>query len=239
MGNREQLASLLVLVLVAMPLGAAKPVIKQDCRAVSFEGSVKAGEAYRKRFAGGMEFFLEPLKSGWIVRVLAMRGAQELREPHDYAEVATPPYRSVSPLLISTDWAFRAQDAAGWNPREFRYARDAKMFSQLSGLYDGVLWNDAKASSEAAGLVMSQPEGRLKLLDVVMVPGTQDQARMAAAVASHFEGTQHEVLQGEKPTPLGRLAEIRFSVTLDLPGGAVVAPGVSLQHFSCKLRPTV
>jgi len=226
------------LVLVAMPLGAAKPVAKQDCRAVQFEGQVKAGEAFRMTFASGLEFFLEPLKSGWIVRVMEVRGGQEVRGPHDYAEVATPPYRSVSPLLISTDWAFRAQDAAGWNPREFRYARDARTFAQLSGLYDGVMRNEPKASAEAAGLVMSQPEGSLKLLDVRMVPGTRDQAKMAAAVASHFEETQHEVLQGEQPTPLGRLAEIRFRVMLDLPEGAAAAPGVKVQHFSCKLRPT-
>ena len=48
---------------------------------------------------------------------------------HDYAELATPPYESVSPLLLSTDFSFRAQDAVAWNPRRFRYA------DRCSGVY--------------------------------------------------------------------------------------------------------
>lgn len=219
---------------VAGKSGAAK----QDCRAVVLDGEVEAGQAYRKVFAPGLEFFLEPLKSGWIIRVLEMRGGQEIRGPHDWAEVATPPYRSVSPLLISTDWAFRAQDAAGWNPREFRYVTDAKTFARMASLVDRVVANDPQASSQAAILVMAQTEARLQILDVSLVPGTQNQARMAAAVASHFVGTPHAVVQGESPTALGRLAKIRFRATLDLPPGVNPAAGAQVQRFSCKLRPT-
>ena len=52
---------------------------------------------------------------------------------HDYAELATPPYESVSPLLLSTDFSFRAQDAVAWNPRRFRYADNSAEFQRLMG----------------------------------------------------------------------------------------------------------
>ena len=81
-------------------------------------------------FTPGLKFLLEPIASGWIVRVLAAAGRGE---PHDYAELATPPYRSVTPLAISTDFSFRAQDAVGWNPRRFRYAANAAAFAKTGG----------------------------------------------------------------------------------------------------------
>ena len=218
---------------------AQKPVGKgQQCRAAVIDGEVKAGEAFRRTFAPGLEFFLEPLPSGWIARVLEVRGGHEVRESHDWAEVATLPYRSVSPLLISTDWAFRAQDAAGWNPRSFRYAANRAAFQALGRLEDRVVANDPKATGEAVMRVMQQPEGQIELMDVALVPGTQDQSRMAGAVAQHFAGTPHEVVQGEQASPLGRLVRLRFRVRLDLPAGLTAAAGIEVQPFSCNLRPT-
>lgn len=228
-----------VYALVVSGAFAQKRAAKDEvCRAAVFDGEVKAGEAYRKVFAPGLELFLEPLPSGWIARVLEVHDGHEVREAHDWAEVATPPYRSVSPLLVSTDWAFRAQDAAGWNPRTFRYAKDRAAFAALGRLEDRVVANDRSAEGEAAAMVVRQPEGELELLDVVLAPGTHDQSRMASAVAQHFAGTPHEVVQGEQPTALGRLVQIRFRVRMDLPVGMAAAPGIAVQRFSCSLRPT-
>src|SRR5579871_6468917 len=86
------------------------------CTRAVMEGEVWAGQRFEKRIGNGLEVMLEPLESGWILRVLPV-GAP--RPEHDYAELASPPYRSVSPLLISTDFSFRAQDAVAWNPRHF------------------------------------------------------------------------------------------------------------------------
>jgi hypothetical protein len=182
--------------------------------------------------------FLEPLKSGWIVRVLEVRGGQEVRGRHDWAEVATPPFRSVSPLQISTDWAFRAQDAAAWNPREFRYAADAAAFARLSALEERVEQGDRAADIELAQMVVRQPEASLRLLDVTLAPGTRDQAGTAAGVASHLGETPHEVAQDARPSALGRLERVEFLARLDLPAGVRAAAGVEVQHFSCSLRPT-
>jgi hypothetical protein len=227
---------LLLVGLMAHAAGAQK--VKTDCRAAVLKGEVGAGEAYRREFSPGLEFFLEPLKSGWIMRVLERRGGQEVRGAHDWAEVATPPYRSVSPLLISTDWAFRAQDAAAWNPREFRYAADAKTFARLSALEERAEKGDRSGEVELSELVAKQPEGVLRLLDVTLAPGTRDQAGTAAPVASHLAETPHAVSQSETPSPLGRLVRIQFSVRLDLPAGRAAAPGVEVERFPCGLRPT-
>jgi hypothetical protein len=239
---RLQVVAALLLAAAGVSLGQRVRVVSgaglRECRAVSFEGEVRAGEAFRKEFTPGLEFFLEPLRSGWIVRVLEVRAGAEIRGTHDWAEVATPPYRSVSPLLVSTDWAFRAQDAAAWNPREFRYAGSESAFQQMSGLEDRVVRNDASADVADAELASMQPQGVLQLLDVVLVPGTRDQAGTAALVASHLEQTPHEVVQGESPSVLGKLVRLRFRVTLELGKGMKPAAGLVPERFSCGERPT-
>ncbi|MDE1156255.1 MAG: hypothetical protein PW735_11080 [Acidobacteriaceae bacterium] len=210
----------------------------ESCTAAVLEGEVRAGQSFRKEFAPGRELFLEALPSGWIIRVLELRNGHELRGAHDWAEVATPPFQSVSPLLISTDWAFRAQDAGAWNPRSFRYARDESAFTALAALEARVLANDGAAAVQLGSLVPEQLAGSLRILDVELVPGLRDQAAMATSVASHWEETPHEVVQGATPSALGRLTRLRFRATLDLASGTSAVPGVKVQRFSCTLRPT-
>jgi hypothetical protein len=210
-----------------------KPVVG-GCRQAVFEGDVKAGQGFEKDFAKGLVFYLEPIASGWIVRVLP---AGMPRGSHDFAELATLPYNSVTPLAVSTDFAFRAQDAVGWNPRRFRYAQDAAAARQLSGLYDRVLAKDAAASQKTAMLTLVQPEGELEILNALIAPGMADQWRMAAAVALHFANTPHEVQQGAQPSPLGKIEELQFRVRLQLPTGISAGPGVQVERIVCPGKP--
>jgi hypothetical protein len=204
-----------------------------DCRSVVFEGDVRAGESYEHVFAKGLRFYLEPLASGWIVRVLSTTAP---RSDHDFAELATPPYRSVSPLLISTDWAFRSQDAIAWNPRRFRYAADGATFTELAKLYPSVMANDGGSSVRAAQIVASQPGGILRILDARLSPGAADQAKMASMVAEHLAQTPTIVDRMAKPSPLGRIEEMRFRLELDLPESN--AGGVTAQKNLCKVPTT-
>jgi len=237
MQSRRVLKALAVVALMSCmrpggPAEAATPkAAAGNCRRAVLEGDVKAGESFQRSFAKNFDFLLEALPSGWIVRILPV-GVP--RGDHDYAELATPPYKSVTPLAVSTDFAFRAQDAVAWNPRRFGYAADAATARKLAELYPAVLANDTKASSEAAVLTLRQPQAELQIIGAALVPGTANQWRMAAAVASHLETTPHEVVQGEQPTPLGRLAELHFRVRLDLPPGAVPAAGVVLERVPCS-----
>jgi hypothetical protein len=185
------------------------------CAPIVFEGQVRAGEGYEHVFTKGLRFYLEPLRSGWIVRVLS---TSEPRGPHDYAELATPPYRSESPLLISTDWAFRAQDAIAWNPRRFRYAADHATFAALAAMYPGVMANDMKSESQVAKMVAAQPEVVLRILDARIAPGIADQWRVAGMVAQHLAETPFSIDSAAKPSPLGKIEELHFRVELALPG---------------------
>lgn len=58
------------------------------CARAVVEGEIRAGQEFRKRFAGGLDFLMEPIASGWVVRVLPTEGERPLE---DYAEIATPP----------------------------------------------------------------------------------------------------------------------------------------------------
>ena len=221
-------------VVLGVGVGWAGPSGKTCVRGV-LEGEVRAGEGFVRPIGNGLEVMLEPVASGWILRVLPVGGA---RPGHDYAELATPPYQSVSPLLISTDYSFRAQDAVGWNPREFRFAVDGRSFMQLSEVY-GEYRRSSTPSEEVKGrlaeLVSRAPQGRLEILDAHLVPGMADQAKAAAMVASHFGSTAHQIEQPTdgKATPLGRVTWMRFRISLELPAGFRANKGIRLERSSC------
>jgi hypothetical protein len=215
-----------------------------SCRVEVIEGEVAAGQSFERAIGNGLRLKLEAIASGWIVRVLPVGAYGE----HDYAELANPPYRSVSPLLIGTDFSFRAQDALGWNPRRFRFAADRTSFEELLGLYN----DDARLSrvgatpnetvvlrgveSRLAMLVSRAPEGELTILDAHLVPGTGDQSEGAALVATHLNLSAHQVDQpaNGKATPLGRLDWLRFRIRLDLPKGFRAEPSLPLERGGCS-----
>jgi hypothetical protein len=209
------------------------------CAREVIEGEVRAGQEYVKAIGNGLEVMLEPLPSGWILRVLPV-GVP--RPAHDYAELATPPYRSVSPLLISTDFSFRAQDAVAWNPRRFRFVADGRTFAQMAKVYGEYVRTpvlSAAAQDGLAQLVSRTQEGTVQILDAHLVPGTADQARTAAMVASHFSTTAHSMEQPAdgRGSALGRLTWLRFRITLEPPEGFKMDRGVSAERYPC-MKPT-
>jgi hypothetical protein len=219
-------------------LGVAHPAIKNGgCQRGVLEGSVHAGEEFVRPIGRGLEVMLEPLGwgSGWLLRVLPVHGP---RPAHDYAELATPPYSSVSPLLISTDFSFRSQDAVAWNPRHFRFAASEREFGRMLELYDEYRRSSPPAAgveSELAETVSRAPEGVIQILDANLIPGLANQSQMAAAVASHFITTAHTVEEPStgKGTGLGRLTWIRFRISLDIPKGFGADRGMTLTSRSC------
>jgi hypothetical protein len=162
-----------------------------------------------------------------------------VRPPHDYAELATPPYQSVNPLLLSTDFSFRAQDAVGWNPRRFRFALNVEDYQSLLKAYEAYRLTQpatAVAQTELIKIVGRMPEGTMEILDARLVPGTADQTSAAAAVASHFTTTAHtlDMPTGGKATPLGRVNWVRFRIRLDLPATFRSDPRVQLEKHTCR-----
>jgi hypothetical protein len=209
------------------------------CSVEVLEGSVRAGESFVRPIGNGLEVMLEPLASGWILRVLPAAGP---RGQHDYAELATPPYRSVSPLLISTDFSFRAQDAVAWNPRRFRFAMDASEFKVLLLAYQAYTLRTPSApgdEAKLATLVSGAPgQGVLEILDAHFTPGLANQAKMASAVASHLETTPHTVEQAAdgKGSPLGKVTWLRFRIRLESTENFRPALGVVLKRESCSIH---
>jgi hypothetical protein len=225
--------------------GQRNPVVAgtASCRVEVIEGEVAAGQSFERAIGNGLQIKLEAIASGWIVRVLPVGAYGE----HDYAELANPPYRSVSPLLIGTDFSFRAQDALAWNPRRFRFAADRTSFEELLGLYkedERLSRQDATAGEKAmlpqvesrlATLVSLMPEAELTILDAHLVPGTVDQSKAAALVASHLNRSAHQVDQpvNGKATPLGHLDWLRFRIRLDLPKGFRPEPSLYVERSGC------
>ena len=206
------------------------------CSEAVIEGEVRAGQEFRKSFGGGLDILLEPIASGWVVRVLPTTGD---RPPIDYAGIATPPYRSVSPLLVSTDFSFRAQDAVGWNPRRFRYASSARAFAALQAAYGRVTGVPATSEGDEealARLASAQPGGVLEILDASLAPGTSDQTPAAGLLSSHFGTTAHRIEQpvGGRATALGRIGWMRFRVQLDLQPGVKAVHGVKVESYLCE-----
>lgn len=215
-------------------VGKAKP---GACRRMVVEGEVEAGKGFERVIGGGLKVGLEPIAAGWAVRVVPASGP---RGAHDSAELASPPYRSLSPLIVSTGLEFRAQDAVGWNPRRFRYVANPAAYLDLLRLYDRVTSSrtpSAADEAELGRLVAVAPEGTLEILDARLIPGTADQVPAANAVAFHFTTTAHRIDQpaDSKGSALGRLVWIRFRFSLDLPAGLVPARGIKVVSAPCPI----
>ena len=227
--------------LIAMMEGPARAAGPQGgCIQVVVEREIARGQGAEVAFAkgpgGDLKLVVQPLASGWIVRVVPAKGPwMEL----DRAALATPPYGSPSPLLLSTDYAFRAQDAIAWNPRRFRYVASAATADALAKLYPKVMAEDAKAAAEVGEMVASQPEGTIEILDAELAPGTADQWRMAAAVATHLESTPHREAKGVAASKLGMLTSVKLRVSLELAEGWTAMAGVAQRKIPCMVRPTV
>jgi hypothetical protein len=203
------------------------------------EGELHAGEAFSQPIGGGLKIFFQPIASGWILRVVPAVGPMG---EHDYAELATPPYQSVTPLSISTDFAFRAQDAVGWNPRRFRFATSAASFHTLEQMYQRLMAAGARPQpaleADLASEIGKTAEGTLTIVDAKLVPGTANQGASAAAVASHFATTAHTLVQETdgRTSPLGRLVWLRFRLELDVPQGFQKNSALRVEPRACDSR---
>jgi len=203
------------------------------------EGELQAGRGYSHALGNGLRVWFQPIESGWILRVVPADGPLG---DHDYAELATPPYQSVSPLSISTDFSFRAQDAVGWNPRRFQFAASREDFNRLRGVYERLEQAGGHASPglerELSAEVSRAVQAKLTIVDARLVPGMSDQWRMAAAVSSRFASTAHTMVEPAdgRPSPLGKLVWVRFRMELELPPGFRPDPGMqTVQQFCGSL----
>ena len=209
------------------------------CRVATIEGELESGKPFRRAFGNGLEIWFQPITSGWILRVVPAAGPVG---SYDYAELATPPYRSVTPLSLTTDFAFRAQDAVGWNPRRFRFATSTGAFTRLFDVYQR--YTEAGATPpalfemELAGQIADASEGTLTIEDARLIPGMADQWRMAGAVASHFLTTAHTLVNAPDGTsnPLGKLVWVRFRLDLQLPRGFKPVVGLKVVPEVCGVR---
>ena len=206
--------------------GEARPraaVMRKPCPGAVIEGTVSAGRSFRRPIGGGLDFVLEASPHGWIVRVLPTFG---VRPEQDYAEVTTPPFRSINPLLLTTDFGFRAQDVVGWNPRSFHYAGSAAAFAEAQRAYRATI-SERKATREQEAAVtravIRAREGQFEVLDAVLTPGTADQSTSAGLVASHFSSTAHTIRAPDNGSggPLGQVLSLRFRVRVSDPRRSV------------------
>ncbi len=193
--------------------GVAQAAAPKACPGVTLEGVVSRGEAYTQALTPELDFKLEAVPAGWIVRVLPHGAA---RPVHDAAELANPPYRSPTPILVSTDFAFRAQDAVAWNPREFRFFTTAAQVAAAEGAYQATLREPNRPAAGAAlyPLLGQAAEATLTIVDAEIAGGTANQTGAAAAVASHFEQTAHTVRTDVAATPLGAILRLHFRLTV-------------------------
>lgn len=187
------------------------------CMPVVFEGEVRAGHAWQQPINSALDFKLEAVPAGWIIRVLP-RGANGNagRSTLDFAELANPPYRSPTPILISTDFAFRAQDAIAWNPRTFHFFTTAAQRTAADAAYQANLRDPTRPdAAQALFRVLPQAaEGEFRILDAEIAGGTANQTAAAGAVASHFAQTAHRVRADLPPTSLGQILSLRFRVSV-------------------------
>lgn len=227
-----------ILGLCFFPVTAA--LAQQACRKVVFKAAVNKGDTFQKAISPKLAFVLKPTASGWQIEMQP----PDSPPPHDAAEVATPPYESINPLLLTTDYGMRAQDAVAWNPRPFEFATGGATGLLASHDLDIELDKSPSADDKLKkvaemrliALAMNSAHGELRILDASLVPGTADQSAAAATVASHWRTTPHTLVQptaGSQATALGSLQSLRVQVTLWMPRSVTLVPGLHPVPVSC------
>ena len=191
--------------------GSAAATAATACPAVAFEAEVARGQAFTTPLNPSLDFKLEAVPAGWMVRVLPHSAP---RPVHDAAELANPPYRSPTPVLISTDFAFRAQDAIAWNPRTFRFLTKPAQVIVAEAAFQATLHDPTHPAAGVAlyPLLAQAAEAKLTIMDAEIAGGTANQTKAAALVATHFAETAHVVRADVAPTPLGAILHLRFRV---------------------------
>lgn len=212
---RAALLARVCCIVCAATAGPIHAAAYASCGPVVFNGEVRAGQAFQHAISPALEFKLEAVPAGWIIRVLPHH---DVDGTHDFAELANPPYRSPTPILISTDYAFRAQDAIAWNPRTFRFFTTLAQRNIAESAYQATLRDPAHpAAGQALFQVLPHAgEGEFWIVDAEIAGGTADQTPGAAAVAAHLDQTAHHVRTDLPPSGQGRILALRFRVRVSL-----------------------
>ena len=204
-------------------------------------GQVEAGKEWRQSIGRGWVFRIIPIKpgakgySGWDLVVDRVEGAGF----PDALFVATPPYDSISQREVGTTFGLRAQDAIGWNPRNFQFLTSTSDLRKAQKLYFALHRSraanrrnahsaqpasdeDADAAAETASrglmeLAEHSAGGEFRILSARITPGTANALPYAQNWALHERYTPHTITPTSSPTPYGKLDSIKFEIILWLP----------------------
>jgi hypothetical protein len=221
---------------------AAGAPTQSTCQQIVIAGEVNAGQEWKRAFGQGWVFRVLPIDTSKTPPGQAAYSGWDLvvdREPPagfpDALLLATPPYNSINQHEVGTTFGLRAQDAIGWNPRSFHFLSNEPDFSASQLVFRQMSLGPAAAIAplSAAGhkhgselaarrlldFVRKSSVGEFRILDARLTPGVADAAPFAENWAVQSARTPHtfQPAYAGKPTPLGTLEWVRFSVTLWLP----------------------
>lgn len=260
LGTRVGLRAMLraAAIVSVFALGAvAVPACAATCKKVSFEGDVAEGKTWVASLGQGWVLKLLPISptaagySGWDLVVDREAGSGY----PDALFLATPPYGSLNEREIGTTFGLRAQDAIGWNPRDFRFLLDPRRFTEAQQIFrellrNGALQRASQGTMSAKGLdqqalarLMSMQEnaapGELHILDARLIPGTGDPESYARnwSIASGRTPHETDAAPAGAASPRGRLVWIRFAIDLTLPEGWALPPRARGTRVSCEKQP--
>jgi hypothetical protein len=251
MGLKRNIRQILpVLVALASVCCHASPGKPASCQKVVLAGEVTAGQEWKADLGQGWVFRVLPIVpgtagySGWDLVVDREQGAGF----PDALLLATPPYNSINEREIGTTFGLRAQDAIGWNPRSFHFLVDPEalresqsLFQILSAAKFGI---ESPAVTPQVGVAMQRQlkinrkaaAGQFRILDARLTPGNSDAASYAENWAMASQRTPHksEPATAAKPSPLGELHWMRFSISLWLPDGWQTPKALNPARAACS-----
>jgi hypothetical protein len=214
------------------------------CQRVEIDGEVRSGQSFEANIGEGLELALAPRAgselTGWVISIRLVQNKEE-----DYSEAATPPFQSVNPRLLTTDYSFRAQDAIAWNPRRFQFVSNASDYRRAANAL-GILVHAKPGDSSPASIAAQQvllgvpehsPRGEMQILDARIIPGVANQSASSALLAAHLGATPHttDQLPAGRQSPLGELEWIRFKAVLWLPAEWRVPRQFTVERVNCAL----
>ncbi len=190
---------------LALALGLLPRGLAAQCDTLT--GAVRAGESYEHAFGDGLVFGLRahvhapPNPGGWNLEVRAAAGGE-----HDFAWVATLPYRWWNPRYIDTSYGLSAREAVARDVRSFGFVTGEAAYDSLSRAVELLV------SSRPADMTASRFEAARDPARVTW------EAMMDRVGQGELRITGAQVSDSTAQRPLGRIERLAFTAVL-CPGG--------------------
>jgi hypothetical protein len=130
------------------------PAVRAEAEAsqVRFSGEVFAGKRFVEDIGHGLAFGLQTLSgdggNGWVIEIVPQ--AQDIDDPVDFSEIATPPYHFYNDRYLAAAFGYSAKEAVQLSTRKFNFVQSLADLHKANDVVNAMLYPSTLSDEEKA-----------------------------------------------------------------------------------------